>query len=61
MMSYLFNDVLSRASLRVLRPTAAAQLEEPIAEEHDMNTDEPLVPEEPLVFEGLTQQLLAEI
>ena len=48
-MSYMFNDVLSRASLRVLRPTAAAQLEEPTAEEHDMNTDEPLV------FEGLIQ------
>lgn len=55
MMSYLFNDVLSRASLRVLRPTAATQLKEPTVEEHDMNTDEPLV------LEGLIQQLLAEI
>lgn len=43
----MLNDVLSRASLRVLRPPAAAQLEEPTAEEHYMNTDEPLV------FKGL--------
>lgn len=51
----MLNDVLSRASLHVLRPPAAAQLEEPTAEEHYMNTDEPLV------FKGLIKQLLAKI